>query len=1094
DEVSAIVVDLGSHTCKAGYAGEDAPKAVFPSVVGAVDGVEAMDVDVDSAKTNSNSEDSKSEKEKGKRKLCVGSQALNYRRDHMEILSPIKDGIVSDWDLVDNIWEHAFRSCLMIDPKEHPMLLAEPPLNTQQQREKAAELMFEKYKVPALFMAKNPVLTSFATGRATSLVVDCGGGSTTISPVHEGYVLQKAVVSNPVGGEFLTDCLLKSLESKGIKIRPRYSFKRKEVRPGEFQVEDVGLPDTTESYKLFCQRMIVGDIKDSICRVPDTPYDDKSYSNIPTTSYELPDGQTLEIGADKFKIPDAMFNPSIVQTIPGTEKYAEMIPSVRGLPHMVMESINKCDVDIRRELYSSILLAGGTSSMQQLKERLEKDLIECVDRREYISIIRLVSTDVVLQIRGDKTMQRFVDDALAVTKESVKTLTYESLNNFARFINGVSALLLTLIPGKASVLEGLHGWELRPTPRGPRLPRWMLNGVSSFNRFIHELSLDSDTSSLEYSSLEDDEEEDSDGISTPPSPLSQTSLRSWASLPEYYERHWTDWITFIVWLVLVPVRILLWVPFYLLRLFCRQDSPMSPRRRYRRSSRPIPGKEHHVPIRTTDRRRGVIEDLQLGTEIFIEAVFDFFHKAAHLLLSPSEAVGIISSWFSSKGDYDDDFSDDELVQTYTLGDTDSSLTERTITSLYNTDTRTCQDVITELGYPYEAIRVVTSDGYGLLLERIPRRDARKAVYLQHGALDSSMGWVSNGVVGSPAFAAYDQGYDVYLGNFRGLVSRDHVNKNISSKDFWSYSINEHAREDIPAIIAKIHEIKTSELRLYQPNVEEVEQPYKLCLLSHSLGCAAVLMYVITRRIEEKPHRLSRLILLSPAGFHEDSNLFFTLIEHSFLLLGPVLSRIFPAFYIPTRFFRMLFNKLARDFHNYPAVGGLVQTLMGYVVGGDSSNWVGVIGLPHYNMDDMPAVSFRVALHLTQIKRTRKFRMFDYGSVGANMEVYGSPEPLDLGEFYGLIDVPVDLVAGKKDRVIRPSMVRKHYRVMIESGVADVSYSEFEYAHLDFTFSHREELLAYVMSRLLLVEPAKTQPVRKKGMKLKKKMETAKTKK
>jgi actin-like protein 6A len=71
-----------------------------------------------------------------------------------------------------------------------------------------------------------------------------------------------------------------------------------------------------------------------------------------------------------------MFNPSIVQTIPGMEKYAEMIPSVRGLPHMVMESINKCDVDIRRELYSSILLAGGTSSMQQLKERLEKDLIE----------------------------------------------------------------------------------------------------------------------------------------------------------------------------------------------------------------------------------------------------------------------------------------------------------------------------------------------------------------------------------------------------------------------------------------------------------------------------------------------------------------------------------------------------------------------------------------------------------------------------------------------------------------------------------------------------------------------------------------------
>ncbi|XP_024007793.1 lipase member M isoform X2 [Eutrema salsugineum] len=630
----------------------------------------------------------------------------------------------------------------------------------------------------------------------------------------------------------------------------------------------------------------------------------------------------------------------------------------------------------------------------------------------------------------------------------------------------------------------------------------MHNGVSSFNQFIHELSVDSDTSSLDYSSGEDSD----DGMSTPPSPLSQSSLRSWASLPANYESHWTEWITSIVWWVLLPARILLWVPLYLLGLFGRRNSrvsPMSPGR-YRYSSRPYfskagPGKEHDVPNRTTDRRRGVIEDLQLGIEIFIEAIFDFFHKAAHLLLSPSEAFGIFLSWLSYsshshsiKRNYDYVL-DDETAQTATLGDNDPSPKERTTTSLYNTDTRTCQDVITELGYPYEAIRVVTSDGYGLLLERIPRRDARKAVFLQHGVLDSSMGWVSNGVVGSPAFAAYDQGYDVYLGNFRGLVSRDHVNKNISSKDFWSYSVNEHATEDIPAMIEKIHDIKTSELKLYQPNIEEAvneEQPYKLCVLSHSLGGAAVLMYVITRKVEEKPHRLSRLILLSPAGFHEDSNLCFTLIEHTFLLLGPVLGRIVPAFYIPTRFFRMLLNKLARDFHNYPAVGGLVQTLMSYVVGGDSSNWLGVMGLPHYNMNDMPATSFRVALHLAQIKRCGKFRMFDYGSIQANMEVYGSPEPLDLGEFYGLIDVPVDLVAGKKDKVIRSSMVRKHYRVMRDSGV-DVSYREFEYAHLDFTFSHREELLAYVMSRLLLVEPTQTQQVHKKGMKLKKKMETSK---
>ncbi|CAH2067157.1 unnamed protein product [Thlaspi arvense] len=677
---------------------------------------------------------------------------------------------------------------------------------------------------------------------------------------------------------------------------------------------------------------------------------------------------------------------------------------------------------------------------------------------------------------------------------SVKTVTYESLNNIARCINGVSALLLTVLPGKANILEGLHGWELRPTLRGPRLPRWMHNGVSSFNHFIHELSVDSDTSSLEYSSGED-----SDGP-LPASPSSQSSRLSWASGSASSECHWTEWITFVLWWLIFPLRILIWIPQFFLRLFFKQSSrtPGSPRRN-RHSSRPRisktnSSKDHDVPNRATDRRRGVVEDLHLAIEICIEAIFDFFHKATHLLLSPSEAFAIMLSWFSSpnrsRKENHDDVSDDETVQTATLGDADPSLTERP-TRLYNsmnTDTRTCRDVITELGYPYEAIRVVTSDGYVLLLERIPRRDARKAVYLQHGILDSSMGWVSNGIVGSPAFAAYDQARFLMIVE----IGEKAVLPEIYACElmYWRYSINEHGTEDIPAMIEKIHEIKTAELKLCQPNSDEEineEEPYKLCAVCHSLGGAAILMYVITRKIKEKPHRLSRLILLSPAGFHEDSNLGFTLVEYIFLFVSPVLARIVPAFYIPTRFFRMLLNKLARDFHNYPALGGLVQTLMSYVVGGDSSNWVGVLGLPHYNMNDMPAVSFRVAQHLTQIKHTGKFRMFDYGSRSANMEAYGSPEPLDLGESYKFIDVPVDLVAGKKDRVIRPSMVRKHYKVMREAEV-DVSFNEFEYAHLDFTFSHREELLTYVMSRLLLVEltPVQQRQTSQKGMKLKKK--------
>ncbi|XP_028800120.1 uncharacterized protein LOC114755409 isoform X1 [Neltuma alba] len=695
-------------------------------------------------------------------------------------------------------------------------------------------------------------------------------------------------------------------------------------------------------------------------------------------------------------------------------------------------------------------------------------------------------------------MQRLVDNVLAVTKESVKTFTYESLNNIVRLINGVSALLLALLPGKATILEGIHGWELRPTFRGPRFPRWMENGVSSFNQFIHELSVDSDTSNLEHSSGEGD----GDQYEYSASPSYQSSRVNRANFTKHNKQRMTwiqyflfwvffplkflrrlvlFWIRCVIFWVCFPVKILPQIPFRLFRFFFSMVSKALSTSGNRRPARSYSNKsmqslKDYIIHRTTDRRRGVIEDLHLAIEIFIEGVFDVVHKAVHLLLSPSESFRTLFGLFSShESRANDDHATlvDASVSTSTHVKNDPKPTVRN-TSFYqslNTDARTCQDVITELGYPYEAIRVITSDGYVLLLERIPRRDARQAVYLQHGILDSSMGWVSNGVVGSPAFAAYDQGYDVFLGNFRGLVSREHVNKNISSYQYWRYSINEHGTKDIPAMIEKIHQVKTAELSISQPDIVEESngnQPYKLCAICHSLGGAASIMYIITRRIKEKPHRLSRLVLLSPAGFHDDSNLVFCVLEQLLFLVAPILSHVLPAFYIPTRFFRMLLNKLARDLHNLPAVGGLVQTLMSYVVGGDSSNWVGVLGLPHYNMNDMPGVSFRVALHLAQMKHAGRFRMFDHGNASANMEAYGSPEPLDLGEFYQLIDIPVDLVAGQKDRVIRPSMVKRHYLFMHDSGV-DVSYNEFEYAHLDFTFSHHEELLSYVMSRLLRVK-------------------------
>ncbi|KAL4362680.1 hypothetical protein GQ457_04G038960 [Hibiscus cannabinus] len=689
-------------------------------------------------------------------------------------------------------------------------------------------------------------------------------------------------------------------------------------------------------------------------------------------------------------------------------------------------------------------------------------------------------------------MRRLVDEALAITKELLKTFMYEFLNNIARLINGVSSLFLAIILGKANILEGVQGWELRPTFHGPQFPRWMENGVSSFNQLIHELSVDSDTSSIDYSSEENDLDE-----AYPASPSSYGSRTSRKSFATNHAWHWTDWMACIFSWIFLPARLLLWMSFLLCRLLNIWGSRVSsdsrsPRHSNFHSFRKARTSKDHVVKRSIDRRRGVVEDLHLAIEIFIEAMFDMIRKTVHCVLSPSSAFRILAKWFASGSvDVKDDVDDilNASVPLVTLGDNDPDPSERnpTLHHALNTDARTCKDIITELGYPYEAINVITADGYILLLERIPRRDARKAVYLQHGIFDSSVGWVSDGIVGSPAFAAYDQGYDVFLGNLRGLVSREHVDKNISSRKYWWYTVNEHGTEDIPAMIEKIHEIKTAELKIIQPDEEmNDEQPYKLSAIAHSLGGAVMLMYLVTRLIERKPHRLSRMILLSPAGFHHETIFILTVAHYFVVPLGPIIAYFVPALYIPTRFFRMLFNKLARDFHNYPALGGLIQTVMSNMFGGDSSDWVGVMGLPHYNMNDMPGLSLGVVHHLAQIKWKGKFVMYDYGSASANVKAYGSREPTDLGENYSLIDIPIDLIAGRNDKIISAAMVTRHYKLMVDKGV-DVSYKEFGYGHLDFTKSNREDILAYVMSRLMLEDPApKRQSSLKKAIKLKKK--------
>lgn len=295
----------------------------------------------------------------------IGTSALSFRKDHMEIEHPIKDGLVENWDLMEKLWDHAFKDRLRIQPEEHPMLLAEPSFNSEACREKMLELMFEKYKVPAVFISKNAVLSSFSCGRSTAIVIDSGGGSTCVAPVHEGYVLQKAVVRSPISGERITDYLHSVLESKGVNVRPAYALSKKVGKDGTVLKvgEAAGIEHTRDSYKKFMQRAIVSDIKESLCRASETHFDESSNAQIPSQTYELPDGKVIDVGAERFKACELLFNPSLLEADKCSIFGVDSPSAIHSVQECIAASVGKCDADIKKDLYQNVIVTGAATPM-----------------------------------------------------------------------------------------------------------------------------------------------------------------------------------------------------------------------------------------------------------------------------------------------------------------------------------------------------------------------------------------------------------------------------------------------------------------------------------------------------------------------------------------------------------------------------------------------------------------------------------------------------------------------------------------------------------------------------------------------------------
>ena len=162
DEVGAIVIDIGSRTTRAGFAGEDCPKVDIPTLAGVI-----SDLPQEGESTTPAASGDLSALSASTKKYIYGQGPLKVPRKCMELTPFVRQGLVEDSDLLDRLLKHVFANELRVESSQGPLLFSEPAWNTRNRREQLCELAFESLNAPAFFLCKSPVLSTFANGRSS---------------------------------------------------------------------------------------------------------------------------------------------------------------------------------------------------------------------------------------------------------------------------------------------------------------------------------------------------------------------------------------------------------------------------------------------------------------------------------------------------------------------------------------------------------------------------------------------------------------------------------------------------------------------------------------------------------------------------------------------------------------------------------------------------------------------------------------------------------------------------------------------------------------------------------------------------------------
>ncbi|KAM9444706.1 actin-like protein 6B isoform 3-T3 [Clarias gariepinus] len=346
DEVGALVFDIGSFSTRAGYAGEDCPKVQLYTSIYTADFPTSLGVRVEEA----GSGEMTGEQENNRRSFYLDTTALHVPRAEVELISPLKNGMIEDWEGFQAIMDHIYSKHIKSEPGLHPVLMSEAPWNSRAKREKLTELMFEHYDIPAFFLCKTAVLTAYPAS----------------TKIQEQPL---SIVKSPLAGDFITMQCREMFQEMNIDIIPPYSIASKEpVREGAPPVwtKKDKLPPVTKSWHTYMCNEVIQDFQASVLQVSDSSYDEQVAAQMPTLHYEMPSGYNADYGAERLRIPEGLFDPSNVKGLSGN--------TMLGVGHVVTTSIGMCDIDIRPGLYGSVIVTGGNTLLQGFTERLNREL------------------------------------------------------------------------------------------------------------------------------------------------------------------------------------------------------------------------------------------------------------------------------------------------------------------------------------------------------------------------------------------------------------------------------------------------------------------------------------------------------------------------------------------------------------------------------------------------------------------------------------------------------------------------------------------------------------------------------------------------